>query len=284
MRAGPLAIALFTASAAPAWAQQPAPAARWGQPPPTAPGPWPVATQPGPGAAPFGQGSAPGAAPFGQGQPGGATPLGPSETARQLDAAEREDSGRGLEWFWAQAEGGVHYVGLEAIDGRDLLLEGQKGSAAAPIAGLALGGRVVFFTVGAHARVAFLPVGQLGTLNLEGGYHIPLGNFEPYVQIGAGYARLFGADRPAVAAETPAVQGFDARLGGGFDYYLAPQFSLGLLANVELLWLWRSGVRATAEAAASEDPATQRAAARAARDGSSVGVATGLVAVAGLHF
>lgn len=274
MRAAALGLALSAASvASPSWAQT-TPAAGWGRPSPTTPGPWPTA-QPAPGAGPFNQGTAPGA-------PGATT--GFSETTRQLNEAEREDSGRGLEWFWVQAEGGVHYVGLEAIDGRGLLLDGQKkGEGAAPIVGFALGGRLVFFTVGAHARVAFLPVGQLGTLNLEGGYHIPLGNFEPYVQLGAGYARLFGADRPAIATQTPTVQGFDVRLGGGFDYYLAPQFSLGLLANVELLWLFRPAVGVVAEG--DDEPASrQRARAEASRDGSSVGVATGLTVVAGLHF
>jgi hypothetical protein len=265
--------ALTAASfAAPAWAQAPAPAP-WT--------PWPAATSPAPGQPGAG---APGAAQPGQAAPGPMTTFGSSNTVRELDRSIAEDSGRGLEWFWVQAEGGVHFVGLDTIDKNRLLLDGQKASSAAPIAGLALGGRALYFTAGAHARVAFLPAGQLGTINLEGGYRVPLGNLEPYVQLGAGYARLFGVDRPGVAAETPAVQGLDARLGGGFDYYVSPEFSLGLLANFEMLWLWRSGVQATAAAAASEDPATQQAAARAAQSGSGVGLATGLTAVAGLHF
>lgn len=249
----------------PTWAQtQPS---LWGAPAPTAPGPWPT--------------SPPGAVP---GSPGVGARPGSTGTVRTLDESEREDSGRGLEWFWLQAEGGVHYVGLDTISKGRLLLEGEKGSGAAPVAGLAAGGRVLFFTVGARARASFLPIGQLGTLHLEGGYHVPLGNFEPYVQLGAGYARLFGNDRPEASAKAPTVQGFDARLSGGFDYYVAPQFSLGLLASFELLWLWRSGVAASAEAAASEDPATQQAANSASRAGSGAGLATGLTAVAGLHF
>jgi hypothetical protein len=251
-----------------ALAQQAAPPSPWGAPPVL----WP-------GAAP-----APGAAPGGVGAAGGGGAYGPSATARQLDEAEREDSGRGLEWFWLQAEGGAQYVGLDAIAGSRLLLPGQDGSGAAPVAGLAAGGRLLFFTAGVRARAAFLPVGQLGTLNLEGGYHVPLGNWEPYVHVGAGYARLLGVDRPAVATEAPSVQGVDARLAGGADYYLAPQFSLGLMASVEALWLWRAGVTPRAEAVASEDPATQRAAREAGRDARGAGVAAGLNLVAGLHF
>ncbi len=279
-RAAPAAVVtLLAAGAARAQGAQPAPWAR-----PATPGPWPAAAPPpAPGATP---GVNPGAWGAPATTPGGVGTVGamPSGTARDLDQAEREDSGRGLEWFWAQAEGGVNYVGLDAVDGRRLVLEGEKGSAAAPVAGVALGGRVLFFTAGVRARAAFLPAGQLGTLALEGGYHVPLGNFEPYVQIGAGYARLFGNDRPDVSTTAPTTQGFDARLAGGFDYYLAPQFSIGLLANAELLWLWRSGVTALNEAVESEDAATQRRAAEAAKDGSGVGVAAGLTAVAGLHF
>src|SRR5687768_3871008 len=90
--------ALTAASfAAPARAQAPAPApAPWA--------PWPAATSPAPGQPGAGM---PGAPP-GPAAPGTMTTFGSSNTVRELDRSIAEDSGRGLEWFWVQAEGGVH--------------------------------------------------------------------------------------------------------------------------------------------------------------------------------
>src|SRR5690349_16627088 len=44
-----------------------------------------------------------------------APPPGESETLQQLERAEREDAGRGLEFFWVDVEGGYGYMDLQAL-------------------------------------------------------------------------------------------------------------------------------------------------------------------------
>jgi hypothetical protein len=208
------------------------------------------------------------------------TPAGQQETLHELQRAEREDSGRGLEFVWLNAEAGYEFITLQGLKSGDLLdseIVADDGSAFT--FGVGAGVRLIFLTLGARFRLARLSDWNLWTLNAEVGLHIPFGTLEPYVVLGGGYARLGGVEDPdARLGFDPSeigASGFDIRLGGGLDWYLNPLLSLGAQGNVELLALSRSG--------ASQAAATPSAGVYA-EDGDGIGLGVTLTGVVGVHF
>jgi len=222
-----------------------------------------------------GQGAAAGA--------GGATAEPGTQSPDQaLDEAEREDSGRGLEFVWLNGEAGFTYIDLGVLSDKNLT---QPGLPSPHRAGLLFGGglgvRLLFFTAGARFRWAEVTNNWFKHWSLggEAKVHFPLGSFEPYGGLGFGYSRFWDISSvstldtsmlPAPNPNDPA--GLHVRLLGGADYYLTNMFSLGLNVSGELLMLWR--------AATPGFPATDVN----SIDGSSIGAAFAATAVAGLHF
>jgi hypothetical protein len=225
-------------------------------------------------------------------QTGGLTPpstssspsAGEAETYRELDRAEREDAGRGLEFVWFQAEAGYEYLSLDDLHGNALVdasVIDDGGSAL--LLGVGGGVRVIFLTLGARFRMARQSAWDLWTLNGELGLHLPMGALEPSFTLSAGYASL-GAFQPEHAppgfdADRVDISGFDTRLGAALDWYLNPLLSLGLQSNVELLVLSRSKAPQTGLSTDVADLANLYA-----RDGSGVGFGVSISAMAGLHF
>jgi hypothetical protein len=143
----------------------------------------------------------------------------------------------------------------------------------------------VFLTLGGRFRLGHFEQWDLWTVNAEVGIHIPLGSIEPYFTLGGGYASMgsFNSDKIGgdLQSDDVDVKGWDVRGGFGIDVYLSNTFSLGANLTGELLVLTRPGVspqklQATGQNAAASDIY--------AADGSSVGSAVSLTAVAGLHF
>ena len=205
-------------------------------------------------------------------------PRQPGPTQLALEASQEQDSGRGLEFVYFHLEGGFEFAGLETLTktGR-LVPEGAATSAVGPLFGLASGLRLLYFTIGPRFRFAHTTDWDLWTLNLDVGWHIPLGRLEPHGELGLGYAKLghsadkfFGADRGV------SVSGFDARLGFGIDYYPTNVFSIGATLDLEFLRLARSSV-----ALQATDPA---AVASFGTSASSLGIAATACAVVGFHF
>ncbi|WP_437337016.1 hypothetical protein [Sorangium sp. So ce394] len=217
-------------------------------------------------------------------------PVSPDDTERRLDDAKKEDSGRGLELIWLNVEGGYENVGLQTfnIDEEELTAGFISSSANGGVLGAGAGVRLLYFTLGARGRVGFFDDWQLFTLGGEVGLHLPLGRLDPHVDLGFGYAGL-GSFKSAVsgAADAIAIRGVYGRISGGLDLYLSPVFSIGANASWELLALTRPGLssaqidRIKGEAAATPQ---QAKADLLAAEGSSVGSALALTAVAGLHF
>lgn len=204
----------------------------------------------------------------------------PTPTERDLNAAEREDSGRGLSFLWVDAEAGYELLGLRTfhdgglVDGA-LVPSTQHG----PVFGGALGARLIALTLGARFRFARFAESSLWSLLLEAGYHVPLGSLEPYVTLGGGYVSLGGFEvgselRPF--AGDLSVRGFDLRGSAGVDYYFGSSLSVGANLSGDLLFLSRPRLKGVP----SSDPAL----AEYAEDGSSVGGATALTLLVGLHF
>jgi len=202
----------------------------------------------------------------------------PGPTQLQLEQAGERDSGRGLEFVYVNLEGGLEFAALDALNQNGALVpQTSKTSAVGALVGGAAGLRLLYFTVGPHFRFAHFSDWELWTLNLDFGWHVPLGRLDPYGTIGGGYARLgHAADSLLGTDRGVSIAGFDIRLGGGLDYYVTNVFSIGGVLEAELLRLARSGV-----ALRPTDPAT---ASSFQADASSLGVTVMLGAVAGFHF
>ena len=153
-----------------------------------------------------------------------------TDTERALRDGEEKDSGRGLEWFALQPEVGLQQLGLTTLSGKDG--GGFKTSGVAPLVGVLANVRLLFVTIGVRARVAFFSDFKYWNLGPELGFHMPIGNLEPYAFVGGGYAALGGLPDAAAGVS---VHGFDIRLGVGLDYYVSRQFSIGGLFTSEIV-------------------------------------------------
>jgi hypothetical protein len=202
-------------------------------------------------------------------------------TLQRLDQAEREDSGRGLQFVWLTPEVGFQWanVGLlsnsDLVDG-DVVAEDAMGLVLGAGAGL----RLLYFTAGARFRYGLLDELHLWTLGLELALRVPMGRLEPYAFVGAGYARganSKGSDRIAALGESTGdlvLGGVDARLGGGVDYFVTPVFSVGGRVEADVLFLGRD---ATLESEAGQDSIY-------AKSGSGIGLSAAAFVDLGLHF
>jgi hypothetical protein len=207
-----------------------------------------------------------------------------TETQRELDESESEDSGRGLEWFYLNVEGGYQYIGLETFKSDGLTYAQTVSSTdGGPMLGAGAGIRLIFLTFGARARVGMFSQWNVATLDGEFGIHIPLGAVEPYFSFSAGYAFLGSMETSNWGGDV-SIRGWNARAGVGLDYYVTPVFSIGANLTGEALFLARPGVTLDASGSTGTnqlDAASQEA---AKADGSSVGAAVTTSAVLGLHF
>lgn len=220
-------------------------------------------------------------------QAGGLRPPPPEQTEESarteenLQKADQEDSGRGLEFFYVNVEGGVQHVGLQTLSSDNMVDSSVANSTqTGAMFGAGLGVRLLFITIGPRFRLAHFGDFDMWTLGAEVAMRFPLGNIEPYVMLGGGYASLGSFEGSgAVKPGDVHARGFDVRAGGGLDYYVTPVFSVGANVSTDLLALTRPAV-APNVAAAPGAPGTVNYAA----EGSSVGMGVAGTAVVGLHF
>lgn len=208
-----------------------APAIAQGNPDPWAPGAQNPQNPPPPSVQPPDAG---GLAAPGPGQPD-------DETGRRLQAAERDDSGRGLDFFWIEpliGFRGVHVLDASVFDGALIPSESY---------GLALGAgagvRLLYFTAGVQFRYGVLSAWDLWTLGLDVGLRVPLGDFEPYFGLGGGFAAVEGAI-DETGTISPSAFGGNIRVFGGLDYFVTPVFSVGARIGLETIVLGRDAVPA----------------------------------------
>jgi hypothetical protein len=207
-------------------------------------------------------------------------PVSASATEAELDQADKQDAGRGLEFFWFNVEGGAQYLGLQTFRANDLVdADVVSTNEVGPLFGAGVGVRLIVFTLGARFRLGSFQAWQLWTLNAELGMKIPLGAFEPYFVFGGGYASLGKFEGDALGDAGVSVRGFNVRGGFGLDYYVADTFSIGGNLSGDLLFLTRPKVDASK--LEGEDGLEAEI---YARDGSGIGAAGTLTVVAGLHF
>lgn len=216
---------------------------------------------------------------------------GSERTEQELQEAEQKDSGRGLEFLWLNGEVGYQILGLQTLKANNLV---DAGVVKTTQQGLTYGGgvgvRLVFITLGARFRLGTFDAFQMWTLGGELGLRIPLGDLEPYFTFGGGYASMGSFDTANIGQDFNKagvdITGYNLRAGFGLDYYLTPAFSLGANLTGEMLALTRPGVdpRQLQAGAGTGPGASASASAVYKADGSSIGAATTLTAVIGLHF
>lgn len=262
--------------------------------------PPPAWTAPPPGAAPP---PAPPPPPFPPSlQAGGLTPppstmppaqpaLDPNQTEKDLDKARKEDSKRGLEWFWINAEGGFSYVDMRTfvVDDKDFTFGFVPTKALGGTVGAGLGVRFLFLTLGARGRLGLFDPWQLFTVGGELGIHLPLGRVEPHFELGGGYAAIGNVSGLVKgSSDAISISGAYGRASLGVDVFVTPLFSVGVLGSADLLALVRPRLNDTQIQAIQNDPnisALQKSAATGfGTEGSSLGLAGGVTAVLGLHF
>jgi hypothetical protein len=206
-----------------------------------------------------------------------------SPTERALQKSQVQDSGRGLEWFYFNAEAGYEFVGLQTLKSSGLAYTNAiKTSDNGLMIGAGIGGRLMFWTLGARARLGMLSQSKVGTLNGEVGWHYPLGSLEPYFSISGGYAFLSSLDASSWGTSDVSIHGYNVRVGGGLDYYVTPVFSVGGNLTGEILGLSRGAISNASLGQATALTSDEKKAATAS--GSSVGGALTISAVLGLHF
>jgi hypothetical protein len=200
--------------------------------------------------------------------------LSPTQVA--LEQAQERDSGRGLEFFYFEVEGGGEFASLDAINKSGTLIPTTSSTSEfGPTFGVSSGLRLLYFTVGPHFRFTHTNDWELWTLNLDFGWRVPLGRLEPHGEIGGGFAKLgHSADKIADVYKDVSVTGFDIRLGGGVDYFPSKVFSIGATVDVDFLRLSRG--RVAPLRAGSGTDFTSAA--------SSLGIAVTGCAVLGFHF
>jgi hypothetical protein len=202
----------------------------------------------------------------------------PNQTEANLDLADKEDSGRGLEFVWLNAEAGPEYLGLQTLRDKGLVDSQQIHSKdLGMVYGAGLGMRLLVFTFGARFRFGDFPDWELWTLNAEAGMHIPIGRIEPYVTVGGGYASLGAWNKSKVGSDLKNAHGFDARAAVGVDFYLTNTFSIGGNFSGDMLFLSRASDNIVIRPPSGVLPPPPDG-------GSGIGLGGTLSAVLGLHF
>ena len=175
----------------------------------------------------------------------------PPPTEQKLDESKKEDSGRGLEILYVNAQlGGV----FDALGTFNNSLSIQQTNAGGMMLGGEVGVRFVWLTLGARFRYDVLQPFNIWQLDAVLGLHVPLGSWDPYISIHGGYSAIGSLDAsnfnasqiaPCSTCTTQdAANGFSSKganvgFAVGLDYYLARWFSLGVDGAFELLFLHR---------------------------------------------
>jgi hypothetical protein len=220
-----------------------------------------------------------------------------ASTEQKLREADEKDSGRGLEFFWLNAEAGYQVVGLQTFSKNNLVDPGftstHQGGA---VFGAGLGVRLLFLTIGPRFRLGNFSAWQMWSADLEAGLHLPLGRVEPYFTGGFGYTSIGSFDAKNTSVDLKGagvnIHGWNARLGFGLDVYVTNVVTIGANVTGDGLFLKRVKRDAAPQipcanpsaCTAAEQDAQQKLDAVYKNDGTSVGGAFTATGVVGLHF
>jgi hypothetical protein len=174
----------------------------------------------------------------------------------EAEAEEDEDDGEidSIDLLWLS--GGVSYQYLDLrtvdLDGEKLTADLLPTQASGVATDLGIGMRFWLASIAFRVGVGFFDdtapnrtVGgfQLWTIDVEGALHLPLGFFQPYFLLGAGYATIGGiGDAFSGLTEGMNIDGLNLRTGVGADFFVTPVLSLGVRATVDGYFFAREGV------------------------------------------
>jgi len=156
--------------------------------------------------------------------------------------------------LWLDAEVGVANANLNTFteDFNAFAVGFLPRTGTGPTAGAAMGLRFIFLTIGVRGRVATFQdtspsrnVHEWNMASLDGelGFRVPLRRWEPYLTLASGYTTFGGfGDAVSGVGNGLNVNGFNARLGFGVDYFLSRNVAIGGNLTGELLALTRPGV------------------------------------------
>jgi hypothetical protein len=128
-------------------------------------------------------------------------------------------------------------------------------------------------TLGLRGRVGFFADFDLARIGPELGVRIPVGDLEPRIHAGFGYAALIN-----VAAST----GYYARLGGGLDWLVSRRVSLGGDLSADLVGLSRPTIDAGSRSGTTVSSPDEDVISPTNTSGVGLGVALGVHV--GVHF
>lgn len=170
----------------------------------------------------------------------GSAAASPKETASSEGSAKDP---KGLDLLFLETETGAAWVGLQTLHvKRDVVPTSTRSQDVGGIFGLSGGVKLLFLSIGPHARFGTFQDWDMWTFDLDVGFHAPLGLVEPYFRLGGGYARLSRAFDKVRNGGSLHSDGYNLTLALGVDYFVAPYLTLGGKVGGELIGLHRAGV------------------------------------------
>jgi hypothetical protein len=215
---------------------------------------------------------------------------------RPSDSASRMDKP-----FWIDTGVGWQRVGFTTVhvrrsaDGDPLTADLVPDVASGPMAHVGVGGRIRYFTLGIDGSVSFLEGVssrsadgslQLYSIDAQLGLRFPFARVEPYLQLAVGYS-VFGGLGDAIQGLGRGldVDGANARIALGLDYFVSPNVAIGARSTFEFFFLARRGQSVRDLSTAQSVNTIGEARARLLQgDGSSIGSAFGVTIGPSLHF
>ncbi len=184
---------------------------------------------------------------------------------------------KGPDFVFFEAETGGQDVGLETLNvKRDVVPTASRKQDFGVSFGAEAGIKLVFLSVGPHFRMAHFQDWDLWMLDLDLGFHAPLGAFEPFVRLGGGYASLARAFDRLEDSRNLRAYGYNLTLTFGADWFVTRMLTLGGRVSGDLIALQRAGVDLNAQDGLVNDYLKY--------DGAAAGLGiTGSLAL-GLHF
>jgi hypothetical protein len=203
---------------------------------------------------------------------GGAT----AGSAAETTSSEPAKDAKGPDLLFLETETGVSYVGLQTLNvERNVIPTATRSEDVGGVFGVLGGLKLLFLSVGPHARFGRFQDWDLWTLNLDVGFHAPLGVVEPYLRLGGGYARLSRAFDKVRNGGSLRSDGYNLSLALGADYFVTSYLTIGGRISGELIGLHRAGVNLDTQDGLVNDYLKY--------DGAALGVAMSGVLSLGLH-
>jgi len=152
------------------------------------------------------------------------------------------------DFIFFEAETGAQYIGLGTLHvKRDVVPTASRKVDVGAFVGAGAAVKLVFLSVGPSFRMGYFQDWNLWTLDLNLGFHAPLGAFEPFLRLGGGFANLTRAFDRLQDNRNLRAYGYHLALTLGGDYFVTHALTLGARVSGDLLALQRAGVDLNAQ-------------------------------------